>query len=407
VRATSAGACAVGVALLGGCGGTAGAPAGSPVRLHAIPAWIRQACAGLPESIRDFCPTAVPVGPRGLTLSLARATRRYPLNLFQLEAGGEYFGNQRRNRPPLYVGLFLATGNLDRTLPALFPPPGTRPASVRDGLAEVARTKGLPFGRRRWAGLDGELSLAPSHGRIPLVYFNYLLFRWHDRTGNHVVGLHKWEPFHETVRTLHALVNRLAPAAAAPLASPASPPGRGAIAMTRMPRWLLTACRSLRTRPICPRRIPAADPRLIDLYYEPRWRSGRSSAQQDLIGVTWGAPYENRPTRNTPPRFLHLELAAGAVPVDRHFDHRPVRVRDGLMRSRGYEGAPPPLPLGGRDWNGRRGELVLGDCFGNHVCFRWRERSRSYQIDLHGWEPFTQTVKSLRAVLLSLPPPPR
>jgi hypothetical protein len=367
-----------------------------------MPAWIRQACGGVSESVRAFCPTVVPAGPRGLTLSLVRATRRYPLNLLQLEAGGEYFGDERRNRPPRYAGLFLASGNLDRTLPELFPPPGARPAAVRDGLANVARTRGLPFGRRRWAGLDGELSLAPSQGRIPLVYFNYLLFRWHDRTGDHVLVLQKWEPFHETVRTLHALVDRLAPAEAVALASPASPTATGAVAMTPTPPWLLTACRSLRTRPICPSRIPAANPRLIDVYYEPRWRSG-----QDLIGVSWGAPYENRPTRDAPPRFLHLELVAGAVPVDRSFEHPLAHVRDGLMRGRGYEGAPAPLPLGQRDWNGRRGVLVLGDCFGNHVCFRWHQRGATYQIDLHGWEPFTQTVAALRGMVLSLSAPSR
>ena len=73
------------------------------------------------------------------------------------------------------------------------------------------------------------------------------------------------------------------------------------------------------------------------------------------------------------------------------------------MRGRGYEAAPPPLGFGRRDWNGRHGVLVLGDCFANHLCFRWRERGVGYQIDLHGWEPFTQTVASLRAIVASLP----
>jgi hypothetical protein len=390
--------------LLAGCGSAHERPTTAPVRLLPTPQWVRQACGGFRESIRSFCPGMVPAGPRGLTLSVALAAPRYPINLLQLEAGGEYFGNERLNRPPRYVGLFLASGKLDRMLAVLFPPAGARPTVARDGLATRALKKGLALGRRRWAGFDGELSLAPSQGRIPLVYFNYLLFRWHDGDGDHVLGLHKWEPFHETVRTLHAVVDRLRPAAAKPLAAPASASAPGRIVTTGTPEWLLAACRSLRTRPICPRRIPAADAHLIDVYYEPSWRSGSSpSARQDLIGVSWGAPYENRPTKDSPPRFLHLELAAGAVPVDRRFDHPVVGVHDGLMRGRGYEGAPPPLPLGRRDWNGRRGVLVLGDCFGNHLCFRWRERGVPYQIDLHGWEPFTQTVAALREIVSAIP----
>jgi hypothetical protein len=404
MRATSASAAGLAFVLLALSGATAATPASSPVALRPLTAWIREACGGLPRSIRDYCPTVVPAGPRGLTLSLLRATRRYPVNLLQLEAGGEYFGNQRRNRPPRYVALFLASGNLGRALPELFPPPGVRPAPVRDGLANVARTTGLAFGRRRWGGIEGQLSLAPSHGRIPLVYFNYLLFRWRDRTGDHVLGLHKWEPFHETVRTLHALVDRLGPAAAVALVSPAAPTIRGGVATAPSPRWLLTACRSLRTRRICPSRIPAANPRFIDLYYEPQWGSRKGSAGANLIGVSWGAPHDNQPTRDRPPRFLHLDLTAGAVRVRWHFDQPVARVRNGLMRGRGGEATPGPLPLGRRQWNGRRGVLVLGDCFGNHLCFRWRERGVAYQIDLHGWEPFTQTVAALRGIVFSLPP---
>lgn len=396
-------ACGLALVLLAGCSGSRAAPTSEPIRFRATPPWIREACGSFPASFRSFCPSAVPAGPRALTLSMVLATPRYPVNLLQLEAGGEFFGDQRRNRPPRYVGIFLANGEVKRALAELFPSAGAPVVGVRDGLTRGRRPKAVALGVRRWAGFDGDLFLAPSEGRIPLVYFNYLLVHWRDGSGEHLIGLHEWEPFHETVQILHALVDRLKAAPAEPLAYRGTKTAGDVVATTLLPRWALLACRSLRTRPICPNRIPAANASFIDVFYEPGWRSGPPSKQEDLLSLSWGAPYENQPTKDRPPRFLHLELAAGAVPVDRHFQHPVVQVHDGLMRGRGYEAAPPPLPLGERDWNGRRGALVLGDCFGNHVCFRWRDRGVGYQIDLHGWEPFTQTVAVLRAVVDSLP----
>jgi hypothetical protein len=60
-----------------------------------------------------------------------------------------------------------------------------------------------------------------------------------------------------------------------------------------------------------------------------------------------------------------------------------------------------PVPLGRRTWGGHRGPLVLGDCCGNHLCFRWRAAAAAYQIDLHGWEPFPETVSVLRRIVSS------
>src|SRR5919198_6771109 len=69
----------------------------SPVPLRATLAWIRAACGGF-RDLRHFCPVAAPAGSQsGVTLSMAVGTPRYPLNLLQVEQGGEYFGSQRRN----------------------------------------------------------------------------------------------------------------------------------------------------------------------------------------------------------------------------------------------------------------------------------------------------------------------
>jgi hypothetical protein len=62
-----------------------------------------------------------------------------------------------------------------------------------------------------------------------------------------------------------------------------------------------------------------------------------------------------------------------------------------------------PIPLGQRDWTLLPGRLVFGDCFGNHLCYRWRENGHGYQIDVHAWEPVTQTAHVLRAIVASTP----
>jgi hypothetical protein len=69
------------------------------------------------------------------------------------------------------------------------------------------------------------------------------------------------------------------------------------------------------------------------------------------------------------------------------------------------EAAGEPIPLGRPGWGGRQGVLVLGDCFSNHLCFRWSQQGSSYQIDIHGWELFSQTVVALREMLASIPSP--
>ncbi|HYX87642.1 MAG TPA: hypothetical protein VE777_21935 [Gaiellales bacterium] len=406
-------ACGLGAALLGGCslGHHTKARTGleevtqAPVPLRATPSWVRAACGGLPPSIRLHCPSVLPAGAdAGLSLSVSLASADVPFTLLQVEAGGEHDGDQRLNRPPRYVGVFLASGNLEQTLPAIFPRSAGAPVPVRDGLANIPRRRALSLGRRRWAGISGRLSLAPSRGRIPYVYFHYLLFRWRASHGETAIGVHAWEPFTETVQTLHALVDRLTPAAPHPLVFPPLPEAPGGVAMTRAPDWLLGACYALDTRPICPTRIPAAQPSLA-VFFEPRWRSGPNpSARQDLLSVSWGAPHGSDFARNGPPGFLHLDLIAGAVPVNRRYAHARIPPRDGLMRRTGTgEAAGAPIPLGHPDWGGHHGSLVLGDCFSNHLCFRWAEDHSTYQVDIHGWEPFTQTVAALRRIVGSIP----
>jgi hypothetical protein len=372
----------------------------APVPLRKTPVWVRDACGGFGLSMRRYCPAAVPAADSDeLTMSIVFAGRGRPANLLQLLSGSESAGNQRANRPPHLLGLLLGSGDVGRALSGLLPPAGAAPARARDGLVAAARRSPLALGRRRWAGHAGELALAPSSGPVPLAYFRYVFFRWRDSRGSHVLGLRAWEPFTESVRTLHALVDRLAPAPQRRFAYPARR-GPGGVATARAPDWLLAACHALRTRPICPGRIPATPRSSLDLFLLRNAGPSRHG-RQDWISAEWGTPYESEPARNRPPRFVHLDIRAGGVPLGRRFRHPVTRPRDGLFRSRGRQ----PIPLGRPRWVPGGGILVLGDCFANHLCFRWRRHGVGYQIDLHGWEPFSQTVATLHAIVSSIRSP--
>jgi len=398
---------AVLLCFLTGCSGSSHEPRGaqeagaadasSPVPLHATPAWIRSACGGFTE-LRRFCPAATPVPVRGASLSMSLGTPSYPFNLVHVEHGGEYFGDQRHNRPPRYVGWFLMSGPLEQLLPAIFRRTDGSGVPVHDGQANAPRRHTLLLGTRRWGGITGRLLLAPSAGRVALTYFHYLVFTWKDAGTDVAIGLHAWEPFHETVQTLHAMVDRLHAVPPSPITGvPVA--GRYPVPMTSPPAWFTDACRSLRTRPICPSLVPAGPTSYISVFSVPHWQVS-DPGSSDLLSVEWGGPGRH-PARNHPPVFAHLELAAG----DARFGRRPaaafVTARDGMMAGREGEMAAPVVHLRASRWP-YGGSLVLGDCWGNHLCYRWRHAGHWYQIDMHGWEPFTQTVATLRAVVGSI-----
>jgi hypothetical protein len=372
----------------------------SPVHLQATPTWIRSACGGFAE-LRHFCPAAAPAaGGEDVSLSMAVETPRYPLNLLEVESGGEYSGAQRLNRPPRFVGWFLMSGRLGQVLPAIFPRRDGLGTPPENGQADTSRRHALFLGRMRWGGISGQLLLTPSGGSAELVYFHYLVFRWRDAGSEVAIGLHAWEPFRETVQTLHAMVDRLQAVPSVPIAMPQTPPSQP-VAMTTPPEWLTRACKSLRTRSICPTRIPVGPTNYVSVFFEPRWRSSHGRSD-DLLSVEWGAPYPN-PARNRPPAFAHLELAAGEVSLSGHVDAGPVVPRNGMMAGRQSEAAAPVVRLASSNWRGRGGNLLLGDCFGNHLCYRWRQAGATLQVDLHGWEPFTETVATLQQIVQSIP----
>jgi hypothetical protein len=154
----------------------------------------------------------------------------------------------------------------------------------------------------------------------------------------------------------------------------------------------------------CPALIPSS------LWRErPDWSHQRGSfLSPGAFELIAGAEHPE-PSLDRPPRFVHLLILGGEQAANPGFKWPSaadaVAVRDGLTRLHRAHA----LALGRRTWGGRKGELVFAPPFGaggiagNHVLFRWRKGSSYYVVTLHSWEPFTETVTVLRALVESVP----
>lgn len=178
------------------------------------------------------------------------------------------------------------------------------------------------------------------------------------------------------------------------------------VPLVATPPDALRACRrSSVLRAACPSRVPRApfDPR--SEIYDARV-FGTGSGKPKTFNFQWGGETPGRPERNRPPRMVHLVLVAGRFEPEFPV-HPGEESRNGLLLQNRRVG----LDLGPAQWNGRDGRLVLAPPFphggieGNHLLFHWRKGATDYRLSLHAWEPFTETVASLRAIVFSLPPP--
>jgi hypothetical protein len=379
--------------------GAAGTPLKAPVALIATPKWALAACASVAE-LRRFCPGRVPLTRRReWTMIFTAPRRRFPVALFQLQSGVAWGGFQEHaHRPPILGNVVVLGGQFIRLNARAFPTSRARPVVLRNGIGNGLRRQPIALGPQTWSHIRGELSLTPSSYYDLGELSDLVVFRWRDTAGAHAVGLNVWEPLIDAVATLRAIVSTLAPQSVDRL------PRRVAVVdgvpMTRTPLWLSELCR---TPPMlgvaCPGRVPAVGfpGAFVDVVPTPT--SERPKLRSLLVSVGWGGEYPN-PRQNRPPQFVHLELTVGHVASAKRY--APPLPIGRLSVPRGYN-VTRPISLGQRTWTANPGELVFGDCFGNHLCYRWRENGRGYQIDLHAWEPVTQTAHVLRAIVASTP----
>jgi hypothetical protein len=176
------------------------------------------------------------------------------------------------------------------------------------------------------------------------------------------------------------------------------------IALVRMPARALARCRGGSLVALaCPTLVPSS-----------RWRDRAEWSNErgrlpfrGVFELGAGAEHPGQPEQDRPPRLVHLVVLGGREATRGFRWPRPataVVLRDRLYGRERHRA----LSFGTRTWAGRHGELVLAPAFpeggivGNHLIFRWREGGAYYAVSLHGWEPFTETVGVLRAVVESI-----
>jgi hypothetical protein len=212
-----------------------------------------------------------------------------------------------------------------------------------------------------------------------------------------------------TVAATALLFAALAGACSSPsdqhVATPSVPSERG-VALARIPAPALKRCHGDKTLSrACPAVVPSA--RWRD---RPEWSTERGRIVfPGAYELAAGAEHPGRPEQDRPPRLVHLVVLGGREARSLAFEwprrRAAVAVEDGLY-ARDRRRA---LSLGERSWNGRSGDLVLAPAFpdggivGDHLVFRWREGGSYYAVTLHGWEPFTEVVTTLRAMVASVP----
>ncbi|MDQ3857907.1 MAG: hypothetical protein M3327_05590 [Actinomycetota bacterium] len=181
------------------------------------------------------------------------------------------------------------------------------------------------------------------------------------------------------------------------------PRTRTPVELMPMPAAALRRCRrSELMRPACPARVPRVSLTGIEagVYHDFPNRDAHA------FNLQWGGEYRGTPELNRPPGMLHLVILAGSRVSSPFALTTPTPIRDGVIREPRNRGILFPSVR----WAGRRGVLVLappyglGGVEGNHLIFRWSEGDTQYALSLHAWEPFRETVATLRRVIASLPP---
>jgi hypothetical protein len=259
------------------------------------------------------------------------------------------------------------------------------------------RRRPIALGLRTWGGLRGQLSITPSIYSAQGELADLTIFRWHDAAGDHAVGVNVWEPFRQSVQTLHAIVSSLT--RPSPPSIPRAVAAVDGVPMTTTPGWIHGVCEAfVLTRLVCPSRLPKADVRAADVSVTPSPPSGGTPAAMQISIEWYGHPPSSRNIH--PPGFGHVEISVGRIVAAKH-DAKPMPI-DKIQIPTGYV-PTRPIPIGHPRWTPSRGLLIFGDCFGNHLCYRWHQAGQHYQIDLHAWYPLRHTVDILRAIVRATP----
>jgi hypothetical protein len=186
-----------------GCGGSREVAPGTHIQLTSMPATLSTRCESL-RLLRAACPTLIPHAAGPLTVS-GESIPSNGFAVFDLQYGVPHERRTRLNRPPAVLHLTIVAGPKPGNLFGGMAYPGSKDATLANGLDVGTRRKPLLFGPRRWGGHLGSLFLAPSYpfgGQIG----GHLTFWWQSGGSGYVISLHAWEPLRECARVLQAIV---------------------------------------------------------------------------------------------------------------------------------------------------------------------------------------------------------
>ena len=161
----------------------------------------------------------------------------------------------------------------------------------------------------------------------------------------------------------------------------------------------LVDCRAVAlVRPVCPRGVP----RVVGGYRALLTRDGK------LEPALYVFDLERFAVPLRPPKGAHITAAAGAVwrltPYQDPTSESVVRPLSDHVNVNRWN----PVSFGVRQWGRRQGILYLappylhGGQLGDHLVFQWGTGNRMHVLSLHRWSPLTETVATLRAMVIAL-----
>ena len=151
----------------------------------------------------------------------------------------------------------------------------------------------------------------------------------------------------------------------------------------------------------CPRYVPLVRrvSYVVDTF-------GRPGGRFQVLELAAGAPSNKDFSRNAPPRVAHVVVEVGKPKflIDLGEPY-PNKIPLSLLLGEQLDQAQYVAPEESWKWNE---VLVLAPSFpsggahADHLVYSWKERGLEHVVSLHAWEPATEAVRTLHAIVRSI-----
>ncbi len=181
-----------------------------------------------------------------------------------------------------------------------------------------------------------------------------------------------------------------------------------AVVVPRMERTsaeVLADCRRSKFLPLaCPTLLPhMSQP-------SPHWETSVCLAgKSGCHGLTWDVlDLVDAGDGNRPPIWSTSPSTQEPSPAPFRFAYPAHGVRPRRLDGLFAKSRAKALFIGSFRWGGKIGTVVLAPNFptggeqGDHLIFRWKRDSVGFAVGLHGWEPLSQTMATLKTMIESI-----